>query len=276
MYSIYHFFKHLIDNKQYFKRIEKLEEFPFDNSMLSCKNAGQFPDLAIKINIDNAIFTGGELIELKDSKSYTIPSFNSTIPSGQKEISKVIKTANSSIKKQMEEAGNHIDLLPLREVFYLIRGKKDNNIKIVLVHGSFFETVVLNTLISRSFKQVLEERLKEKGLKINNNIKNAIVDMFSQQENFSKTRDVDKASIKLRFRIMTQVKAQANILNAQKYPQIKDNTINLIIPRHTPTQEVLTLKRFSEVYTKKETEKFNIFSVKHHLNGYFTCFQKRI
>jgi len=59
----------------------------------------------------------------------------------------------------MEQAGNHILSLPYRDVYYLIRGKHGNDIKIVLVHGSFFETVKSDNLINESFKQVLEENL---------------------------------------------------------------------------------------------------------------------
>jgi len=166
MYSIWHFFKHLDLNKFLFKSVDNIENFPFDAGMLLCRNTGQFPDLVIKINTSDALFTGGELIELKDSKSYTVSSFNSTIPSGKKDIDKVIKGANSIIKKKMEESGESIDSLPTREVFYLIRGKRKENVKIVLVHGSFFETVKTDNLISQSFSQVLEERLNEKGLNI--------------------------------------------------------------------------------------------------------------
>lgn len=276
MYSIYHFFKHLVNNKYLFKSIEKLENFPFDKAMLSCKNAGQFPDLAVRINKNNALFSGGELIELKDSKNYTVSSFNSTIPSGQKEIDKVIKSANSVIKEQMEAAGNHIYSLPKREVFYMLRGKHKENIKIILVHGSFFETVNISNLISQSFEQVLKERLEEKNLKLDDNIKDLLIDTFSTQESFSKVRNVDKASVKLRFRIMTEVKAEGNILNTQKYPEIKDNTISLIVSRHTQEDENLALKRFSSTYSKKEIKKFRIFNIKHHLNGYFTVFQQDI
>jgi hypothetical protein len=146
MYSIYYFFKYLVCNKEAFNSINNLEDFPFDIDMLSCKNAGQFPDLAIKINIDNELFSGGELIELKDSKTYMVASFNSTIPSGEKEINEVIKSENSAIKKQMEKSGDHIYTLQKREVYYLIRGKHKNCSKIVLVHGSFFETVKIDNL----------------------------------------------------------------------------------------------------------------------------------
>lgn len=276
MYSIYHFFKHLVANKRFFETITNIEEFPFDANMLSCQNAGQFPDLAIKINTSNTLFTGGELIELKDSKSYTVSSFNSTIPSGQKDVDKVIKSANSIIKKQMQEVGDDIYSLPIRDVFYLIRGQSKKNMKIVLVHGSFFETVKTNNLISQSFEQVLEERLKEKGLDIGDNIKDLLVDIFSEQESFSKVRNIDKASIKLRFRIMTEVKAEGNILNSKKYPEIKDNTISLVVPRHSKKDEELSLKRFASIYNESTLKQFQIFNIKHLLNGYFTVFQREL
>ncbi|MDR1924112.1 MAG: hypothetical protein LBQ66_07030 [Planctomycetaceae bacterium] len=250
---------------------DPLANFPFDSQMLSCNNQGVFPDLAIKINTIGTDFRGGELIELKDSKSYTVSSFNSTIPAGRKEIGKVIKGENSVIKRQMEEAGDDIDSLPIRDVYYLIRGKSSGNVKVVLVHGSFFETINSSSLISQSFEQVLEERLKEKGLNIGNNIKELLVDIFSEQENFSRVRNVDKASVRLRFRIMTEVKAEGNILNTRKYPAIKDNTINLVIPCHSSDEEKLTIQHFSMTCC---LEHFTLQKIKHHLNGYFTVFQQ--
>ena len=273
MSSIYHFFKHLVANKSTLQTVEKLGNFPFATKMLSCQNEGVFPDLAIRINSDQSLFTGGELIELKDSvKSYTVSSFNSTIPTGTKEISKVIKGENSTIKRQMEEAGDVVDSLPVRDVFYLVRGKKQYNTKVALVHGSFFETVKSSALISQSFEQVLNERLQEKGLDIGGNMKDLLIDIFSEQENFSKVRNVDKASVKLRFRIMTEVKAEGNILNPKKYPDILDNTINLIIPCHQQQDEDLTIKRFTAVF---DLARFKQFKIKHHLNGYFTVFQQQ-
>ena len=141
-----------------------------------------------------------------------------------------------------------------------------------LVHGSFFETVKSNTLISQSFEQVLNERLQEKGLDIGNSVKNLLIDIFSEQESFSKVRNVDKASVKLRFRIMTEVKAEGNILNPKKYPDILDNTINLVFPCHKEPDEILTLQRFTAVF---DLSHFKHFRIKHHLNGEFTVFQQQ-
>ena len=271
MYSVYHFFEHLVVNKSMLQTVEKLEFFPFATEMLSCQSHGKFPDMAIRINSDKSLFTGGELIELKDSVRYTVSPFNSTIPTGTKEISKVIKSENSAIKQQMEESGDDIESLPLRDVFYLVRGKKKNNVKVALIHGSFFETVKSSSLISQSFEQVLNERLQEMGLDIGGKVKDLLVDIFSEQESFSKVRNVDKASVKLRFRIMTGVKAEGNILNPKKYPDISNNTINLIIPCHKKQDETLTVKRFSTVF---DLSQFRQFTIKHHLNGDFTVFQQ--
>ena len=120
----------------------ELESFSFDERMLSCVNKGRFPDLAIKLNSGDEQFTGGELIELKDSKKgYSVASFNSTIPTGEKDVKKLTEGQENTIRTQMEEAGNNILSLPIRQVFYLIRGRKRSNVKVCLTHGKFFETV---------------------------------------------------------------------------------------------------------------------------------------
>ena len=273
MYSIYHFFKSLVEKKSYFSKIEKLDRFRFDKRLLSCRNEGIFPDMAIRLNKDKSIFTGGELIELKDSDSYTVSSFNSTIPSRSKKIEDIITGENSIIKQQMDETGNDIFSLPVRDVYYLVRGRKKNHTNVCLVYGSFFETISIEELISQSFSQVLEERLKESGKEISENFKQTLLSIFSQQENFSKVRNVEKASVKLRFRIMTEVKAEGNILNPKKYPEIKDNTLNFILPCHNDEEEKNILNKAKIVFGKTGLEQFNIFKIKHHFNGYFLVLQ---
>lgn len=273
MNSIYHFFKSLSTEKHRFREFKKLEDFPFDESLLSCKNVGQFPDMAIRLNKGNALFTGGELIELKDSDSYAVSSFNSTIPTGRKNIAKIIKSASSIIKDQMEAAGNDIYSLPTRDVFYLIRGKKKGKIKVALLHGSFFETIKSSELISQSFSQALEERLKHLGIAVEQDLKDLLVSIFSEQESFSKVRNVDKATVKLRFRVMTEVKAEGNILNSRMYPEILDDTLNFITPCHSEEDEKLAIQRMSVACGKGVMKKFRVFKLKHHFNGFFTVFQ---
>jgi hypothetical protein len=278
MHSIYHFFKSIVLKKEQFVTTAKLENFPFDSNLFSCQNAGQFPDFAIKLSPSNPLFTGGEMIELKDCETYTVSSFNSTIPTGKKDIEKVIKSDNSIIKKQMELAGDAIFSLKEREVYYLVRGKnkKKSSQKIALIHGSFFETIRSQDLISQSFSQVLNERLAESGLTITPEVKDLLTAMFSEQENFSKVRTVDKASVKLRFRILTEVKAEGNILNDNKYPEILDNTLNFVIPYHTEEDRILTIQRMKSVFSEQELLDFKEIKLKHHFNDYFMVFQIKL
>jgi hypothetical protein len=278
MYSIYHFFYSLVQQKPLFKKLRKLDQFPFDRKLLSCRNKGVFPDLAIRLNKNRKIFTGGELIELKDSDSYSVSSFNSTIPSRSKKIEEIITGENSTIKRQMKKSGDDIFSLPIRDVFYLIWGRKKQHTKICLVYGSFFETIDVENLISQSFHQVLEERLRESGKKISDELKHALISIFSRQQSFSKVRKVEKSSVKLRFRIMTEVKAEGNILNPKKYPEIKDDTLNFVLPYHNDKQERDIRRKLEEVFPKTELplQEFSIFKIKHHFNGYFLVLQTEL
>ncbi len=273
MFSIYHFFKSLVLNKQYFSQVKKLDGFPFDESMLSSRRVGVFPDMAIKLNKDKSNFTGGELIELKDSISYSVSSFNSTIPTKLKDISRIISGEKSSIYKQMEDAGNDVYSLPIRDVFYLIRGRRKEHTKVCLVSGAFFETIKIGDLISDSFMQVLNDNLKDTNTEISQEVRTLIHKLFSEQENFSKVRTVDKASVKLRFRIMTEVKAEGNILNPKKYPEIEDDTLNFLLPCDNAETEKSIMINISRVFNKKEVEQFKIFKLKHYFNGSFLVFQ---
>ena len=238
VYSIYHFFVDLCQKKEEFLSERKLESFPFDQRMLSCVNIGRFPDLAIKLNHGNLLFSGGELIELKDStKSYSVASFNSTIPTSEKDIEKLTAGTTNTIRTQMQEAGDDILSLPIRQVFYLIRGRKQANLKVCLTHGKFFETVPVSKLISDSFAQALDERLNELGESLSEPVERKLLNLFSEQQTFSRTRNVNEASVRLRFRIMTEVKAGANILNPNQYSQIGDNTLNFAIRCHNKSEQ---------------------------------------
>lgn len=273
MYSVYHLFRSLSEHKKSFGTARNLDRFPFDNKMLSCRNKGVFPDLAIRLNKKRDVFTGGELIELKDSKSYTVSSFNSTIPVGSKAVADIITGEHSRISRQMKRAGNDIFSLPEREVYYLVRGRKRENTKVCLTRGSFFETVVTKELINQSFLQVLEERLKQSNVAIPQNIREVLASISFEQENFSKVRSVNKASVNLRFRIMTEVNAEGNLLNTEKYPEIPDNTLNLVLPCHNDAQEKDVRNKFVTVFGTSDASAFRIFKMKHHFNGWFLVFQ---
>ena len=235
-YSICHFFANLCQKKGEFTTQNPLATFPFSDEMLSYVDKERFPDLAIKLNRNDSIFSGGELIELKDSKSYSVASFSSMIPTGEKDIQRLIEGTKNTIRTQMEEAGDDILSLPIRQVFYLTRGRNRSNVKVCLSHGKFFETIPVSTLISESFGQALEERLDELGTSLPASMKQELLNLFSEQETFSRTRNVENASVRLRFRVMTEVKAGGNILNHNQYPQINENTLNFAVPCHNAAE----------------------------------------
>lgn len=242
MYSIYHFFAHLCRNRNRLEWVPKLEDFPFDVELLSYRGKGRFPDFAIRVN-PGGNPPGGELIEVKDSKSYTVPSFNSTIPTGTKSIAELTGGKRSIIREQMLAAGDDIDALPEREVYYLLRGKRDGKTKICLVHGSFFETVTVEQLIQQAFAQVLDERLSEEDLDISDKLRRLMLQVFSRQDSFSRVRHVADATVKLRFRIMTEAKKEGNLFNATIYSDIRDNSLNFVIPNY-PADKIAQRQRF--------------------------------
>lgn len=274
MYSIFHFWEHLVKNKKRFSGLKNIDEFPFKKEMLSCENKGVFPDLAIRLNEKGSQFTGGELIELKDSKTYVVSSFNSTIPTRKKKIRDIISSENSSIFQQMQEAGDDVFSLEERDVYYLVSGKKKGHQKICLVHGSFFETLSADELVRQSFGQVLDEELS--GRDIPESTKDALKSLFSHQENFSRVRNVEKASVKLRFRIMTEVKPEGNILNTSLYPEIKDDTLNFLAPYYSEEEKTKIISNMETVFGVKGIKKLSVFSIKHPLNGWFVGFQSEL
>ena len=239
--------------------------------MLSYVGGGLFPDLAIKINKDRSLFTGGELIELKDSQSYGVSSFNSTVPSGKKSIKKIISSESGTTFKQMKKAGDDVFSLEERDVYYLVRGHKNAHQKICLVHGSFFETINAEELISKSFAQVLDEKLNKSD--IPQDIKETLGTMFSEQADFSKSRSVEKASVKLRFRVMTEVKPEGNILDPKMYPAILDDTLNLVLPYQTEEEKADAVSKLSLVMGQQEMDQIKVLSIEHLLNGPFVVFQ---
>lgn len=270
MYSIFHFWQSLFENRSIFKKVEKLDKFPFPKAMLSCTNRGVFPDLAIKINKQGR-FSGGELVELKDSNVYNVSSFNSTIPTGKKHIRNIIASENGIVFRQMRDAGDDVFSLEMRDVYYLVRGRKKGHQKVCLVHGSFFETIPAEDLVGETFSQVLDEQLNDPDIK--EDVKRKLKRALSRQDIFSRVRSVEKASVSMRFRVLADVKPDANILNTNQYPEILDDTINLICAVHSQDEKEELIEKMESVLGSDEFNQLRIIQIKHPFNGPFLVFQ---
>lgn len=222
--SIYHFFAELVRKRGYFLLLDKdLEDFEFPKEMISVHSKARFPDLILKENASESP-RGGELIEIKGSKTYSISSFNSTIPTGYKRV----KELQQNMVNQLESSPNFSGLDRFRPVYYLIRGMNLRAqpaplSKVCLVHGAFFESIPVSMLIGEAFTQLLDELgFNDPALNADN------IDL--DQSTIARTRQIEGASVKLRFRVMSEVAPQANLLNGNIYPEIEDNSISLILP----------------------------------------------
>ena len=171
----------------------------------------------------------------------------------------------------MKESGDDVFSLEERDVYYLVRGRKAWHQKICLVHGSFFETIEVKELIRQSFAQVLEEKLT--GSNISDDDMELLETVFSEQEDFSRVRNVREASVKLRFRIMTEVKPEGNILNPKQYPAIIDDSLNFVTPYHSEEEKGQIIQKMEVVVGKSGMKQFKVFSLRHPLNGWFVVFQ---
>ncbi len=68
--------------------IDRIEAQRLNNRILYSRS-DQFPDFLFKTNIYNGNLNRGSLLELKDSKSGSIASFNSTIPTRYKSLNEI-------------------------------------------------------------------------------------------------------------------------------------------------------------------------------------------
>lgn len=273
MYSIYTFWRDLTGKREFFRNNSSLMKFPFDYNMFSFSRRGRgFPTFSIRLNQGKSSVNGGELIKIKTRNKYSISPFKSSIPKGKVKTKTIFgNQGKDGIQRQMTNAGDDVFSLEERDVYYLVRGQKGKAQKICLVHGSFFETISTDELIRQSFGQVLDEKLA--GSSVSDEVKEQLSAIFSEQEDFSRVRNVGRASVKLRFRILTEVKPEGNILNPKQYPEIVDDSLNFIVPYHSEEERAAVLDKMEVVMGKPGMKKFKTFPLKHPLNGWFIVFQ---
>ncbi|MDE0041039.1 MAG: hypothetical protein OXT74_03320 [Candidatus Poribacteria bacterium] len=237
------------------------------------------PNLVIKRNDGVTLFGGGELVVLKDSKSYSVISFDSMVPKGEMDVRNVTEWTESVCPTQVHEEGNEVPSFHVKQVFYLIRGRKNSNVKVCLSHGHFFETIPVSTLISESVGHVLEKQLNEYG-ESSTSIKETLATLFSEPQTFNRARTTEGASVNMSFQISAEVKAGANLLNPNQYPQIGDNTLNFAVPCHNEAEQELHVHRMQTAFRQMNLShlysQMDIFPLQHHFNGIFLIFQTNL
>ncbi len=195
------------------------------------RDSGLFPDFVLAVDSHNT-FGNGAILELKDSEGGSIASFNSTIPTRFKNLTELsLITKSQLVSEACWLRDFPYSLAPNyfrepRACFYLVRTHRRSHetVRLSLVEGSFFETLPKDELLRRVWQQILTEsqmpeEQQEQVLPWLVRLEQAII---------ARSRHVEGASVKPRFRIMAEVEKDANI---HAYPEILPRTVNLVFKR---------------------------------------------
>lgn len=229
--TIYTFFARLAEHSGYFVAADNLRDVEFPTDLIAADSRGGFPDIVLKCFGHGKDVCGGEFVELKDAKSMSIPSFNSSIPTACKKVDEL----PAGLLRRLDSAGELPDCLLEREVYYLVRGRDLKarpapKTKVLLISGAFFETVTPSRLLRDAFDQVANE-----ATGITASIDPDVLKAFERRENFARVRHVQGASVKVRFRVMTEAETEANLMNEKLFPQFPADTFSLLVPLHGGT-----------------------------------------
>jgi hypothetical protein len=198
------------------------------------KDSGLFPDFVLAAD-EQQTFGNGALLELKDTRSKTLASFNSTIPTRHKSLDEVQEIMGSRAISAAAALGDFplsvaSDYLTAdRPCFYLLRtcAAMPESVCISLVEGSFFETLPKGELLARTWDQLLEAAGMPPAERSH------VVESLARldQTEIAKSRSIAEASVRPRLRLMAEVVPSANPHN---YDEIVARSVNLIAKAEWP------------------------------------------
>lgn len=249
------------------------------NESILYSKSQQFPDFLFKVRKRYNQLICGSLLELKDSTSGSIASFNSTLPTWHKSleeidivnggnlVSKIAAIMDGGLSKRKDY------YLFERKTLYLVRTFKDNSqkTKISIIEGSFFETLPKDKLIYQMFKNIIHHHLEQKDINISKDLLTKIEDSFvnfTDQSIIAASQTIENASIKPRLRIMAEVHPEGNP-HSSAYPEVTEKNINLILKASENVNEI-------EKLIKIKNPEVNNFVIKHKRNGEHVVFQYKM
>jgi hypothetical protein len=236
----------------------------------------QFPDFIFKVSKRKGKLICGSLLELKDSKSGSVASFNSTLPTKYKNLEEIDVINGKNLVSRVtsiidgELSSERFYHTYERRCFYLVRthAGKDDKVKISIVDGSFFETVPKEHLIYQMFLNILRTHLEKKEIKIPPDTLNQIEKALSHvtdQTIIASSQIIEKASVRPRLRIMAEVHSEGNP-HSSFYPEVSERSLNFIVGAPAYKKEV------AEAISQKIPE-IEEFTIQHKRNGEHVVFQ---
>lgn len=237
----------------------------------------QFPDFLFKARKCGEKYIGGSLIELKDSKSSNVASFNSTVPTKRKSLEEIdIINGNNLVSriatiKDCELAASESYLKYERGCFYLIRTHKESNkVKVSIVDGAFFETVSKEHLFYQMFLNVLRKHMEKKKIEFPEETLEKVekaLSYITDQTIIASSQIIEGASVRPRLRIMAEVHPEGNP-HSTFYPEITEGSFNLILKSSPEIKKI-------EKELSTQIPEIQIFSIHHKRNGEHKVFQFR-
>lgn len=183
-------------------------------------DSGAFPDFVLAWEGVGTLGDGA-LLELKDSQGAAIASFNSTLPSARKSLSQLtalVREAVSRYESCFREGAEE------RDCFYLVRTHKrsESECRLSLVQGTFFETLPTPDLLTELWGQLLTQA------NVPSELQQAVVKYLTHLEraDVAQTRQLERASVKPRLRIMSEIHAEGN---PHTYPETLPRSVNLVL-----------------------------------------------
>ncbi len=267
-----------VDNRSKAKGIWDLTKILPKGSKLITKeqvysDSGNFPDFILKSLKIKKGFSGGAILELKDSKGSSIASFNSTLPTKSKTLAEVDVINGSDFVSKIVKAVDKVDNEAYykdyqRPCLYLIRsGKNTSEVKLSLVDGAFFETLPKAELLHFMFMKILKDHIRIHHLKIADEeitVFDKITKDLTDQTIIAQSQEIPNASIKPRLRIMSEANPEANPHGKYYKTLIKSDSINLILENNDVTSKLVNVLKGKNM----TIEKF-----KHKRDGDFILFE---
>lgn len=183
-------------------------------------DSGAFPDFVLAWEGTDTVGDGA-LLELKDSHGAGIASFNSTLPSARKSLSKLTTLVVEAVRRYESCSQIGVDD---RDCFYLVRTHKRNphECRLSLVQGTFFETLPTPALLAELWGQLFAQA------KVPETLRQRVIKYLAQLDraDIAQTRRVERASVKPRLRIMSEIHKEGN---PHAYHEIPARSVNLVL-----------------------------------------------
>ena len=268
MYNIYHFFASLVSLRRFLLHASRMAKWYIPSRDISYFGTTGFPTLALPSN-PRGQPAGGELVGYMESKTYVVPPFKSHIPTGSISIDSLGYKKARAIDRRLRANGENWRWLPVRDVYYLIRGRRAGRTKVCLVHGSFFESVTCEQVVRKALDRVVTDCASHEELRFSPAAIDSLSRLLSREIFSDRRRQVANTTVDFRLGVRAEVAYEQNILDSAYYPAIPNDSLNLVIPYRSSDDFRVVWRYLKTMLTEEEWTMGDKQMIQHPFNGKF-------